>query len=42
MVTKLTDELKYDIVVPLTTSVELCQFFQSDLVTFVEKIENVS
>jgi len=34
----MTDELKYDIVVPLTTtSVELYQFFQSDVVIFVEK-----
>ena len=37
MVTELTDELKYDIVVPLTTSVKLYQFFQSDVVIFVEK-----
>jgi len=37
LVTELTDELKYDIVVPLTTSVELYQFFQSDVVIFVEK-----
>jgi len=36
LVTELTDELKYDIVVPLTTSVELYQFFQSDVVIFVE------
>ena len=34
---ELTDELKYDIVVPLTTSVELYQFFQSDVIIFVEK-----
>ena len=31
------DEVKYDIVVPLTTSVELYQFFPSDVVIFVEK-----
>jgi len=37
LVTESTDELKYDIVVPLTTSVELYQFFQSDVVIFVEK-----
>jgi len=37
LVTELADELKYDIVVPLTTSVELYQFFQSDVVIFVEK-----
>jgi len=37
LVTELTDELKYDTVVPLTTSVELYQFFQSDVVIFVEK-----
>jgi len=41
LVTELTDELKYDIVVPLTTSVGLpvYQFFlsESDVVIFVEK-----
>ena len=37
LVTELTDELKYYIAVPLTTSVELYQFFQSDVVIFVEK-----
>jgi len=37
LVTELTDELKYDIVVPPTTSVELYQFFQSDVVIFVKK-----
>ena len=38
LVTESTDELKYDIVVPLTTSVELYQFFRSDEVIFVAKI----
>jgi len=38
LVTELTDELKYDIVVPLTTSVELYQFFLSDVVIFVENL----
>jgi len=37
LVMELTDELKYDIIVPLTTSVELYQFFQSDVIIFVEK-----
>jgi len=39
LVTELTDELKYDIVAPLA-SVELYQFFQSDVVIFVEKFND--